>query len=144
MKIKQLSVFLENKPGHLSAICARLADAKINILTLSLADTQQFGILRLIVEQWEQAMKLLQEAGFVVRLTEVVATEINDEPGGLASILRVLETAGLNVEYMYAFTFHAKDKAILVFRFDDPDTAVGVLQRNGINVFDDVELYRLG
>lgn len=143
MKIKQLSVFIENKPGHLSAICQRLAEANINILTLSLADTQQFGILRLIVREWEQAMHLLQEAGCVVRITEVVATEVSDEPGGLAFILRVLEQAGLNIEYMYAFTFHAENKAVLVFRFDDPDLAVRTLSEKGISVFDDVELYKL-
>ncbi|MDO4575642.1 MAG: amino acid-binding protein [Planctomycetia bacterium] len=143
MKIKQLSVFLENKPGHLSAICKKLAEANISILTLSLADTQQFGILRLIVKEWEQAMKLLQEAGCVVRITEVVATEIADKPGGLAYILGILEEANLNVEYMYAFTFHTADKAILVFRFDDPDAAVQVLQNQGVNVFDSVDLYNL-
>lgn len=143
MKIKQLSVFLENKPGHLSAICKKLAEANITILTLSLADTQQFGILRLIVQDWEKAMKLLQEAGCVVRLTEVVATEIEDRPGGLASILEILENASLNVEYMYAFTFHAADKAILVFRFDNPDAAVAILQEQGVNLFGNVDLYNL-
>lgn len=144
MKIKQLSVFLENKPGHLSAICRRLADANINILTLSLADTQQFGILRLIVKDWEVAKKLLQDAGCVVRITEVVATEIVDQPGGLAYILQILEDAGLNIEYMYAFTSHAGNKAVLVLRFDDPDLGVKTLQEKGIAVFEDVELYKLG
>lgn len=143
MKIKQLSVFLENKPGHMSAICKRLAEANISILTLSLADTQQFGILRLIVGDWERAMKILQEAGCVVRITEVVATEIEDRPGGLADILSILEEANVNIEYMYAFTFHKADKAILVFRFDSPDTAVQILQDKGVNVFDGVDLYNL-
>ncbi len=143
MKIKQLSVFLENKPGHMSAICKRLAEANISILTLSLADTQQFGILRLIVGDWERAMKLLQEAGCVVRIAEVVATEIDDRPGGLADILSILEEANVNIEYMYAFTFHKADKAILVFRFENPDAAVQILQDKGVNMFDGVDLYNM-
>ena len=143
MKIKQLSVFLENKPGHMSAICKRLAEANISILTLSLADTQQFGILRLIVGDWERAMKLLQEAGCVVRIAEVVAIEIEDRPGGLADILSILEEANVNIEYMYAFTFHKADKAILVFRFENPDAAVQILQDKGVNMFDGVDLYNM-
>ncbi len=143
MKIMQLSVFLENKPGHMSAICRKLADEGINILTLSLADTHQFGILRLIVPDWQKAKTVLREAGCVVSTTEVVATQIEDRPGGLARILGILEKADMNVEYMYAFTYREKDRAILVFRFDEPDAAVKVLQENGVNVLGSVELYNL-
>ncbi len=141
MKIQQLSMFLENKPGRLSEPCRLLASAGINILTLSLADTQQFGIMRLIVRDWEKARAVLQESGAVVNVTEVVATEVEDKPGGLAAILEVIEAAGLNIEYMYAFTFRSGDKAVLVFRFNNPDEAVRVLQSKGINVIDSVELY---
>ena len=141
MKIHQLSMFLENKPGRLSEPCRLLANAGINILTLSLADTQQFGIMRLIVREWEAARKVLEEAGCVVNVIEVVATEVEDKPGGLAKILEVIEGANLNIEYMYAFTFRSEDKAVLVFRFNDPDTAVEVLQSHGINVIGGVELY---
>ncbi|MBW7866616.1 MAG: amino acid-binding protein [Candidatus Hydrogenedens sp.] len=141
MKIHQLSMFLENKPGRLSEPCRLLANAGINILTLSLADTQQFGIMRLIVRDWEAARAVLQGAGCVVNITEVVATEVEDKPGGLANILEVIEKAGLNIEYMYAFTFRSGDRAVLVFRFNDPDAAVRVLQERGINVIDSVELY---
>ena len=105
MKIKQVSVFLENKPGQLLAPCQVLAEAGINILTLSMADTQQFGILRLIVRDWNRAKDLLEKAGCVVRLTDVLAVEVDDRPGGLAAIVRVIERTGLNIEYMYAFTF---------------------------------------
>lgn len=143
MKITQLSVFLENKPGHMSAICRRLAEEGINILTLSLADTQQFGILRLIVQDWEKAKDVLREAGCVVSTTEVVATQIEDRPGGLAHILTILEKAEINVEYMYAFTYREKDRAILVLRFDEPDVAIKTLQENGVNVLGSVELYNL-
>ncbi len=142
MKINQLSLFLENKPGHLSSVSQTLADAGINILTLSLADTQQFGILRLIVEDWQKAKSVLEASGGVVKVTEVVATEIEDRPGGLASILKILEQSGVNVEYMYAFTFGTQDKAVMVFRFDDPDAAIEILQSNGVGVLGPVELFR--
>ena len=141
MKIQQVSVFLENKPGHLSAICRTLSDAGINIVTLSLADTQQFGILRLIVQEWEQARDLLETKGFVVDVREVVATEVEDRPGGVAEILAILEKAEVNIEYMYAFTFRRGDKAILVFRFANPDQAIQCLQDAGINLLSRVELF---
>ena len=141
MKLHQLSLFLENKPGRLSESCKTLARAGINILTLSLADTQQFGILRLIVRDWEKAKKVLEEASFVVNVTEVVATEVEDKPGGLAEVLTAMEEGGINIEYMYAFTFRSGDKAVLVFRFDNPDAAVELLRARNINVISTVELY---
>lgn len=141
MKIHQLSMFLENKPGRLSEPCRVLADADINILTLSLADTQQFGILRLIVRDWQEAKDVLEKSGAVVNVTEVVATEVEDKPGGLAIILETIEEAQLNIEYMYAFTFGTENKAVLVFRFDNPDAAIDVLQKRGINVIESVELF---
>src|SRR5208337_1775125 len=105
MKLTQLSVFLENKPGQISLPCKALAKAGINILTLSLSDTQQFGILRLIVRDWKQAKAVLEQAGCVVNLTEVIALEVADRPGGLAELLEMIERGGVNIEYMYAFTF---------------------------------------
>ncbi|MGI6139012.1 MAG: ACT domain-containing protein [Candidatus Hydrogenedentales bacterium] len=141
MKLQQLSMFLENKPGHLSEPCRLLAEAGINILTLSVADTQQFGILRLIVRDWEKAKQVLESAGGVVNVTEVVATEVEDQPGGLMKILNIIESAGLNIEYMYAFTFRCDDKAVIVFRFDNPDQAIAALQAQNINVVNGVELY---
>ena len=141
MKLAQLSLFLENRPGHLYSVCQTLAAAKVNILTLSLADTQQFGILRLIVKDPQAAKAVLEKAGCVVNVTEVVATEVADRPGGLAEILGVIQQAGLNVEYMYAFTFGHGGKAVLIFRFDDPDAAIEKLKSSGINVVGSVELY---
>jgi len=141
MKIHQLSLFLENKPGRLSEPCRVLADAGINILTLSLADTQQFGIMRLIVRDWMKAKEVLEKAGFVVNITEVVATEVADKPGGLANVLAIMEGGGVNIEYMYAFTFRSGDKAVLVFRFDNPDAAIELLKAKNINVVGGVELY---
>ena len=141
MKLNQLSVFLENKPGRLSEPCKILAEADINILTLSLADTQQFGIMRLVVKEWEKAKEALEKAGCVVNVTEVVALEVQDQPGGLESVLKIIEQGDINIEYIYAFTFRRKDKAIIIFRFEEPDTAIKILQSKGVNVIGDVELF---
>jgi len=142
MKVKQLSLFLENKPGALSQPMQFLAKAKINILTLSVADTQHFGILRIIVRDWEKAKKLLEKKGCVVKVTDVVAIEVTDRPGGLADILGILEKNGINLEYMYAFTLKRESKGMLVFRFDDPDKAVEVLSKEKITVVGGEELFK--
>jgi hypothetical protein len=141
MKITQLSVFLENKPGRLSVPCKTLAAAGLNILTLSLADTRQFGILRLVIQDWKKAKQVLEKAGLVVNVTEVIAIEVDDRPGGLAHVLEVIESADMNLEYMYAFTFGSQDKAALVFRFEDPDSAIKLLTSKGVNVVDSVDLF---
>lgn len=141
MKINQISLFLENKPGHLRSVCRTLADAGINILTLALADTKQFGILRIIVEHWQLAKEVLESSGAVVNVTEVVACEVDDQPGGLAELLPVVEEAGVNIEYMYAFTFGFKGRAVMVFRFDNPDLAIRALQRAGRGVLSGVDLF---
>ena len=142
MQLKQLSLFLENKPGAISRPMRLLAKAGFNILTLSIADTDQFGILRLIVRDWEKAKGLLEKEGFVVKVTEMVAVEVADRPGGLAEILDVLEQAGTNVAFMYAFTEKRKGHAVLILRFDDPDNAIRVLQKKGINVVDSGDLLK--
>jgi len=142
MKLKQLSVFLENKPGRLRELCAMLAQNGINIITLSLADTEQFGILRLIVKDYDKAKELLEHKGFVAKLTDVIAVEVNDQPGGLSDILKIEEQSGISVEYMYAFTIKSGENAVLLFRFDDMDKAVDALNHAGLNILDSVELYQ--
>ena len=144
MKIHQLSLFLENKPGRLMEPCRLLAQAGISIRTLSVADTQQFGILRMIVSDWQKAAAVLKEAGCVVNVTEVLAVEVPDRPGGLAGILEIFENSGINVEYMYAFTFGRQNKAVLIFRFDKPDEAIGRLKAAGVNVVGSVDVYSGG
>jgi len=141
MKIHQLSLFLENKPGQIWKPCETLAKAGINIVTLSLADTKQFGILRLIVQDWQKAKLVLEAAGCVVNVTEVLAIEVADKPGGLSEILDVADRASLNIEYMYAFAQKRGDRALLVFRFTDPNAALEALQKGGINVVGTVELF---
>lgn len=134
MLLKQMSVFLENKPGALTAPCRLLAEAGINIQTFALADTQKFGLLRLVVREWERAEKLLSDAGYAVKLTDVLALEMPDRPGGLADILQIFEAAGINVEYMYAFTVKWEGRGLVIFRVDDPVKAVPALTAAGIPV----------
>ncbi len=141
MKLQQLSVFLENRPGRLSQPCKALADAGINILTLSLADTHQFGILRLVVREVDKAKAALEKAGCVVNVTEVIAIEVEDRPGGLQEILALIEEAEMNLEYMYAFTYRSEETAVILFRFADPDAAVTLLQSRDINVLSSVDLF---
>ena len=141
MKINQISLFLENKPGHLNAVCRTLAEAQINIVTLSSADTQQFGIVRLIVEEWQKAKTVLEQAGYVVNVREVVAATVPDRPGGMAEVLDAVSQAGVNIEYMYAFAFHHGTEAVLVFRFDNPDRAIEALKAAGRDVLDAVTLF---
>jgi hypothetical protein len=136
MKLNQLSLFLENRPGRLIEPARLLAAEGINIVTLCLADTAEFGILRLIVRDTERAVQALEAAGWAVTQTEVVAVEVQDQPGGLAEVLGVFEAAGLNVDYVYAFTLRHSDRAVLVFRFQSPDQAIAALQAAGHQVVD--------
>ncbi len=143
MKVRQISVFIENRTGRLETVTRLLGEAGINIRALSLADTSDFGILRLIVNQPEKAQALLREQGFTIKLTEVIAVEVPDVPGGLSRVLGLLGAGGINVEYMYAFVEKATDKAILVFRFDDPASAVATLQRGGVHILREEDVLKL-
>ena len=142
MKIEQIAIFMENKPGHLRTICGVLAEAGVNIVTLSLADTQQYGILRLLTNNTEKARSALTQAGFVVNTTEVLAVEVDDKPGGLLRILDIISEGGINIEYMYAFTFHNAENAVMVFRFDSPDKAIALLQSKGVNVLPNIDILK--
>jgi len=140
MQIRQISIFLENKPGQLSAICKALADAGINIATLSLADTSDFGIVRMIVDDHEKAKVTLAEKGHVVNVREVVAVCVPDRPGGMAGVMQVLDKCGVNIEYSYAFAFHKGEKAVLVFRFSDNDKAAAALAAAGFMTLDEAQV----
>ncbi len=143
MKIRQLSLFLENRPGQLKVPVKVLGDAGIDVLTMSLADTQQFGILRLIVRDWERAKKVLEAAGIVVNVTEVLAVDVPDRPGGHAQVLEAFEKAELGIEYMYAFAASRErgKYATLVFRLEDPDRAAKLLQGGGVKLVSSDELF---
>jgi hypothetical protein len=143
MKVEQLSIFLENKSGRLAEVANILAKAGINIRALSLADTADFGILRIIVNNTERAKEVLKENGFTVGKTEVIAVEVPDRPGGLAGILDILKERGINVEYMYAFVQKSKENAIIIFRFDETDRAIECLKASGIRILRGEEVYAL-
>jgi hypothetical protein len=142
MKINQISLFAENKPGHISAPARLLAQEGIDIRALFLADSQHFGIVRMIVSNWQKAAALFEAHGFVVKVTEVLAVEVPDHPGGLADVLGALDGSGINIEYMYAFPYPRGDQAILIFRFADPDAAIARLQAAGINLLASDELLK--
>ena len=141
MKIKQLSLFLENKPGHVRSVCRTLADAGINIETMSLADTEQFGILRLIVKDSAKAVNVFDNNNIVVKTTDVVALAVKNEPGGLADILDILDGANINIEYVYDFHTDMQGKTILVFRFENPDLAIEKLQAAGVAILGSEDLF---
>lgn len=143
MKVEQISVFIENKSGRLAEIARLLGEAGINIRALSLADTTDFGILRLIVNDREKANQVLKEKGFTVSKTEVVAVAVPDRPGGLAEILQSLDGAAINVEYMYAFVERCGENAVIIFRFDETEQAIRVLTDKGFNILAGERLYSM-
>lgn len=135
MKIKQLSIFLENKKGRLYGALNVLAEYNINICALTIADTSDFGILRLIVPEPKKAQKILEGNGFIVKINEVVPVEMQDQPGGLTSILKVLNDYNINLDYLYAVTSHS-DKAMLLLRTEDLNQLIAVLKKENIPFFD--------
>jgi len=141
MKVEQISIFIENKTGRLADVSGVLGDAGVNIRALSLADTSDFGILRLIVDKIDDAKSILKEKGFTVSKTEVIAVEVPDRPKGLHGILEVLDNAKVNVEYMYAFVERSGDNAVIIFRFDDVDAAINVLQKNQVKIIEGKSIY---
>jgi hypothetical protein len=143
MKVEQISVFLENRAGRLAEVTKTLAENNVNIRALSLADTSDFGILRLIVTDNEKAKEALKAKGFTVGRTNVVAAEVNDKPGGLHHILEILSAGGVNVEYMYAFVTQSGENAVLVFRFDQTDKAIELLNADKVRILSGEELYSL-
>jgi hypothetical protein len=143
MKVEQISIFIENKSGRLADVTQALGDSDINIRALSLADTSDFGILRLIVDKSNLAEKTLKERGFTVSKTEVVAVEVPDRPAGMAGILKILDSGDVNVEYMYAFVERCGGNAVIIFRFDDPEAAIKVLTDNGVHVLEGQRVYNM-
>jgi hypothetical protein len=143
VKVKQISVFLENKSGRLAEVTRTLGKNHINIRALSIADTTDFGILRLIVNLPEDANRILREEGFMVSETEVIAVDVPDRPGGLADVLETLGLAGVNIEYLYAFIGQTAQEALVIFRVEDCDAAMAALREKNIRVLDGKEVYDL-
>lgn len=143
MRVEQIAVFLENKSGRLAEITSIIAAENVNIRALSVADTADFGILRLIVDDVEKAKAALKTNGFTVGITNVLAVEVADQVGGLATVLKSIETAGLNVEYMYAFVNKSSENAVLIFRFEDMDKAIDSLQKDGYKLLSGAQICSL-
>jgi len=141
MKVKQISVFLENKSGRLAQVAKLLGEHGINIRALSIADTSDFGILRLIVNAPEKASQVLKTANFTLSETEIIVVQVPDHPGGLAEILEIMENSQVNIEYMYAFVGRTSEGAIVVFRVEQLDLAIEILAKAGIRLLDGAEVY---
>ncbi|MBQ2668996.1 MAG: ACT domain-containing protein [Clostridia bacterium] len=134
MQIQQLSVFIENKPGRLAEITEVLANANVDIRAISVADTSDFGILRVIVDRPKEAVLALREHGMTVSLTNVLAVGFSDEKGAFSKIIRVLSNAGIDVEYIYAFVSRDRGKASVIIRTDKSARAAEVLVQNGVEL----------
>ncbi|HNX05497.1 MAG TPA: ACT domain-containing protein [Opitutales bacterium] len=136
MSIDQLSVFLGNHPGRLLHVCRLLGEAGINIRAVNIAESKDFGVLRLIVDKRDEALRVLKNASFSAECTKVVAVEVPDVPGGLAQVLAAIDKAHLNIEYMYGYSRRHSDRAMMVFRFDDAKVAAEALIAEGVVVSD--------
>lgn len=143
MLVKQISIFLENKSGRLAEVTRILGEDGIDISALSIADTTDFGILRLIVNKPERAEIILKENGFTVSCTSVIAIAITDKPGGLATALEILDKESIGIEYMYAFVGKTTDEALVILRVEDPEKAVNTLNKNNIKVLSSSSVYEL-
>lgn len=143
MFVKQISIFLENKSGRLSEVTRTLGENDIDISALSIADTTDFGILRLIVNDPEKAEQILKTEGFTVRSTSVIAIGVQDKPGGLAKALNVLDREQIGIEYMYAFVSKSEDEALVILKVSEPEKAVDTLKANGISVLTASQVYKL-
>lgn len=143
MKIKQLSIFIENQPGRLYKALDILAQEDINIRALSLADTSEFGILRLVVNSPQKGMEILKKNNFIVKLTDIVAVELNDSPGGLTKVLKILKDKNVDLEYLYAFTHDKTSQAILLLHTKDLDEMIEVLESNNVKLVDPDIVYNL-
>ncbi|MBN2028487.1 MAG: ACT domain-containing protein [Actinobacteria bacterium] len=143
MKVKQVSVFLENKSGRLYEVCKSLAEAGVNIRALSIAETADYGVLRLIVSDPVKAMRVMAEEAFTVSETEVIAVEVPDVPGGLSGVLGPLYDANVNIEYLYCFVEKSGESAIVVFRVEQIDEAIRALQGGGYTVMREEDVYRI-
>jgi hypothetical protein len=143
MKAEQISVFLENKAGRLAEVTGILSEANVNIRALALADTSDFGVLRLIVDNNAKAVEALKNRGFTVGRTDVLAVEVEDRPGGLHRLLDMLHKAEINVEYMYAFVQHSGENAVMIFRIDNINEAIRVLEEHNVKVINGSKVYTL-
>lgn len=143
MKIKQLSIFLQNRMGSLSKPLEVLTVADVNIRAMCMADTSEFGILRLVVDDPDKGKEALEQNNFLVKITEIIGVEMHDAPGGLTSVLNIIRDNNIDLEYLYAFTHEKEGKAILLLHADDIDALIDVLNKNNIPIVPSNEVYSL-
>jgi hypothetical protein len=143
MKIKQLSIFLQNRMGSLAKPLEVLTVANVNIRAMCMADTSEFGILRLVVDDPEKGKEALEQNNFLVKMTEIIGVEMNDAPGGLTSVLNIIKNNNIDLEYLYAFTHDKEDKAILLLHTDNIDKLIDILNENHITIVPSEEVYNL-
>ena len=143
MKIKQLSIFLQNRMGSLSKPLEVLSENDVNIRAMCMADTSDFGILRLVVDNPEKGKEVLEEKNYLVKITDIIGVEMYDGPGGLTSVLNVIKENGIDLEYLYAFTHNKVNRAILLLHADDIDNLISVLEENDITIVSSKEVYEL-
>jgi len=143
MRVKQISIFIENRSGRLREVATVLGSQNINIRALSLADTSDYGILRLILDKPDEALNVLKKANFTLSETDVIAVEVSDKPGGLAEVLDILGTAGINVEYMYAFVEKSSNNAVMIFRIEDIESAIKVLGEKNVTILSHEQVTQL-
>lgn len=143
MAVKQISVFLENKSGRLLDVVRSCGEADVNIRAMCVADTSEFGVVRLIVDDPEKAHDSLKDRGFTVKETTVIAVEVDDRPGGLGEVMKPLVEQEMNIEYLYCFLEKAQSKAIVIIRVEESEQAVGALNVAGFRVIPAAELYAM-
>ena len=140
MFVKQISVFIENRPGRLAEFTQMLGKAGIDLIALSIADTTNFGVLRAIVNDSEKAFKVIQDGGYTVNITEVLAVAVPDQPGGLGTVLKLLDDNSISVEYLYSFVRRVKDSAVVIFRVDRPEESAKLLTEKGVRLLTQEEV----
>ncbi len=143
MKITQISIFLENKKGRLFEVCSLLGKHGINIRALTIAESEGFGVMRVVVDKPQDAMKALKENNLAAKLTDIIAVEVDDRPGGLANILGIFNENNINVEYMYGFVEKFSDRALMVFRVEQTDQAAAILVKNNIKIIREDDIRNL-
>ena len=143
MFVKQISVFVENTKGSLSRLTRLLSKGGVDLIALSIADTENYGIMRCIVSDTEKGVKIMREAGYVARLTDVLAVSVPDQPGGLANVLTLLNAADVSVEYLYSFVRSSGSHALVIFRLNDNERGVRVLQEGDITLLSQEEVRSL-
>lgn len=132
MKVKQISVFLENTTGRLAEVTKTIANAGINLRAISIADTADFGILRIVVDKPDKGMKVLKEAGFTAKLTDVIGIILDDKPGGLMKVMDIFNRDGVNIEYLYSSLINEKGSVVIIFKVEDIDHGLQIVEKAGL------------